>query len=152
MADHDAHSNFPLDDAEDHLPARAEYTPSSTDQLTPSSGAPSSEDGHGNTAKNVIGRGHDLRKLQTNLHKGEEDEEEQNSTPWPGTTESAAFRTFREEDRFRDELDAEDGPVTAYSRAYTADEERRVVKKFDRRLTLLMSFLYMLSFLDRSSE
>lgn len=34
---------------------------------------------------------------------------------------------------------------------YTPDEERAVVKKFDRRLVLFIALLYMLSFLDRSS-
>ena len=34
---------------------------------------------------------------------------------------------------------------------YTPDEERRVIRKFDRRLVLFVAFLYMLSFLDRSS-
>lgn len=36
--------------------------------------------------------------------------------------------------------------------AYTAEEERVVVAKFDRRLVLFVAFLYMLSFLDRSSS
>ena len=35
---------------------------------------------------------------------------------------------------------------------YTPDEERAVVRKFDRRLVLFLSLCYMLSFLDRSSE
>lgn len=35
---------------------------------------------------------------------------------------------------------------------YTPDEERIVVKKLDRNVTLFMSFLYLLAFLDRSSE
>lgn len=35
--------------------------------------------------------------------------------------------------------------------AYTAVEERAVVRKFDRRLVLFVALLYMLSFLDRSS-
>lgn len=35
---------------------------------------------------------------------------------------------------------------------YTPDEERAVIKKFDRRLVSFVSLLYMLSFLDRSSE
>lgn len=35
---------------------------------------------------------------------------------------------------------------------YTADEERAVVRKFDRRLVLFVALLYLLSFLDRSSE
>lgn len=34
---------------------------------------------------------------------------------------------------------------------YTAEEERAVIDKFDRRLVLFVAFLYMLSFLDRSS-
>ncbi|KAI4211597.1 MAG: hypothetical protein LQ351_005638 [Letrouitia transgressa] len=34
---------------------------------------------------------------------------------------------------------------------YTPDEERAVVKKFDRRLVLFIALLYMLSFLDRSN-
>lgn len=35
---------------------------------------------------------------------------------------------------------------------YTAEEEQAVVRKFDRRLVLFVALLYMLSFLDRSSE
>lgn len=34
---------------------------------------------------------------------------------------------------------------------YTPDEERAVIRKFDRRLVLFVHILYMLSFLDRSS-
>ncbi len=34
---------------------------------------------------------------------------------------------------------------------YTPDEERVVIKKFDKRLVLFVALLYMLSFLDRSS-
>ena len=35
---------------------------------------------------------------------------------------------------------------------YTPDEERAVIRKFDRKLVLFVAFLYMLSFLDRSSS
>jgi hypothetical protein len=35
---------------------------------------------------------------------------------------------------------------------YTPDEDRAVLKKLDRRLVAFMALLYMLSFLDRSSE
>jgi phosphatidylinositol 3,5-bisphosphate 5-phosphatase len=35
---------------------------------------------------------------------------------------------------------------------YTPDEERRVLRKLDRRLVSFMALLYCLSFLDRSSE
>lgn len=38
------------------------------------------------------------------------------------------------------------------SLVYTAEEERAVVRKFDRRLVLFVALLYMLSFLDRSSS
>lgn len=34
---------------------------------------------------------------------------------------------------------------------YTPDEEKAIMKKFDRRLVLFVALLYMLSFLDRSS-
>jgi len=34
---------------------------------------------------------------------------------------------------------------------YTADEDREVLRKLDRRLVLFMALLYILSFLDRSS-
>lgn len=34
---------------------------------------------------------------------------------------------------------------------YTPEEEQAVVRKFDRRLVVFMAFLYMLSFIDRSS-
>lgn len=36
--------------------------------------------------------------------------------------------------------------------SYTAEEERAIVRKFDRRLVLFVALLYMLSFLDRSSK
>jgi hypothetical protein len=35
---------------------------------------------------------------------------------------------------------------------YTPDEERAVVRKFDRKLVVFVALLYMLSFLDRSSK
>jgi len=37
------------------------------------------------------------------------------------------------------------------SKDYTEDEETAVIKKFDRKLVLFLAFLYLLSFLDRSS-
>lgn len=35
---------------------------------------------------------------------------------------------------------------------YTPDEEKAIIRKFDRRLVLFVALLYMLSFLDRSSK
>lgn len=37
-------------------------------------------------------------------------------------------------------------------KSYSKDEERRVVRKLDRKLVVFMALLYMLSFLDRSSK
>ena len=41
--------------------------------------------------------------------------------------------------------------VATWSKDYTAEEEKAIVRKFDRRLVLFMGLLYLLSFLDRSS-
>ena len=38
-----------------------------------------------------------------------------------------------------------------FSEAFTVEEERRVVRKLDRRMVLFVALLYLLSFLDRSS-
>lgn len=43
--------------------------------------------------------------------------------------------------------DLEDGSLV-----YTAEEERAIIRKFDRRLVVFVALLYMLSFLDRSSS
>lgn len=42
-------------------------------------------------------------------------------------------------------------PIGENFELYTPDEEKSVIKTFDRRLVLFIAFLYMLSFLDRSS-
>ncbi|WEW57406.1 hypothetical protein PRK78_002873 [Emydomyces testavorans] len=141
MTSFDPRSALPSADGEVHLPADVEYTPSSIDQLTPASSNSGFRDG--DTAENVVARVQDLKKLQTNLY-----EEAEHVVSWPTSAESDSFAA---QGRRGDELDDEDGPKTPHARSYTADEERRVVRKFDRRLTLLMAFLYMLSFLDRSN-
>lgn len=41
--------------------------------------------------------------------------------------------------------------ANTFSRDYSEDEETIIVKKFDRKLVLFLAFLYLLSFLDRSS-
>jgi len=56
----------------------------------------------------------------------------------------------------KDSFDENRGLEGGYKRnesfmLYTPDEEQAVVKRLDRRLVLFMAFLYMLSFLDRSS-
>jgi hypothetical protein len=42
--------------------------------------------------------------------------------------------------------------VTSMSKSYTTEEEQVITRKLDRRLVLFMALLYMLSFLDRSSQ
>jgi hypothetical protein len=42
--------------------------------------------------------------------------------------------------------------VTSMSKSYTTEEEQAIIRKLDRRLVLFMALLYMLSFLDRSSQ
>ena len=49
-----------------------------------------------------------------------------------------------------DDAEVNNGTEKAYPR-FTPDEERAVVRKLDRRLVLFIAFIYMLSFLDRSS-
>ena len=68
------------------------------------------------------------------IHAGEleEDEEEEDDTPFTRRQGSAS--------------------TTQSFMLYTPDEERAVIKKFDRRLVSFVSLLYMLSFLDRSSK
>jgi MFS family permease len=73
---------------------------------------------------------------------------------------SEQLNKFQTEESTRDledddsEPDYRDTPQHAVSFAtlYTSKEEKRVVKRLDRRLVLFLAFLYLLSFLDRSSE
>ena len=48
--------------------------------------------------------------------------------------------------------DANERNETQLFTPYTAEEERALVRKLDYRLVLFVAFLYMLSFLDRSSK
>ena len=45
-----------------------------------------------------------------------------------------------------------DASETESVKTFTADEEKAVIRKVDRHLVLFLAFLYMLSFLDRSSK
>lgn len=71
----------------------------------------------------------------------------------------ASKRLDSEEDDYQDDDDDDaDDDVEAWREdgeddiVFTVDEERAVVRKFDRRLVLFVALLYLLSFLDRSSE
>lgn len=69
------------------------------------------------------------------LYDGEESEEEDEK-----------YKEFRSHQGRRGSAST----VQSYQ-LYTPDEEKAVVRKFDRRLVLFVALLYMLSFLDRSS-
>jgi MFS family permease len=57
-----------------------------------------------------------------------------------------------DEERYHDAVRRRASVSTVQSyQLYTPDEERAVVRKFDRKLVLFVALLYMLSFLDRSS-
>lgn len=46
---------------------------------------------------------------------------------------------------------AEENGIESF-KSFTVDEEKVIVRKLDRHLVLFIAFLYMLSFLDRSSK
>ena len=56
-----------------------------------------------------------------------------------------------QEEIYVDKSRRESASTTHSFMLYTPDEERAVISKLDRRLVLFVAFLYMLSFLDRSS-
>ena len=141
LPDHDSGPSQPLP-AED-TPSSSSTTPLHS-QLTPDSGSSDTRRG-GISASAKHGR-HELQ-IRTNFTE----EEQAQNRPIVLDSDPDAF----DEDVDFSEGKGRYGHVGRFkSRAqnYTAEEEKRVVKKFDRRLTLFMAFLYMLSFLDRSSE
>ncbi len=87
-------------------------------------------------------------ELQTLLRKAPED----------GSSGSTTRGGVDDDDSSSDASDDAEyhtGPlsrVTSQSKSYTVNEEKTVIRKFDRRLVLFMALLYLLSFLDRSSQ
>ena len=91
--------------------------------------------------------GYELKSLSTRLNSSQQRPFE------PGR--SVAHPAFDEDDHL-DEIHVDKGrrgstSTTHSFMLYTPDEERTVIRKLDRRLVLFVAFLYMLSFLDRSS-
>jgi hypothetical protein len=111
-------------------------TPAPT-ETTPESDADDSDVG---SVSALHGGGHtfELRKIRNSSEKGSRhgsfDQEEASSED---DSEKEDVRPVRR--------------VGSRSREYTHAEEQTIVRKFDRRLTLFIALLYMLSFLDRSS-
>ncbi|KAK2736474.1 hypothetical protein FQN57_000730 [Myotisia sp. PD_48] len=141
------------------LSPSSEESPSFDSQLTPGSSTADSGDGEAAIA-DTVGRGTKLQKLRTDL-PNDTDGEDTANTAFPGGDELGFERGFGDGEehieRYRDnprriEEEEDDPELASYSlNSFTPEEEARVVRKFDRRLTLLMAFLYMLSFLDRSN-
>ena len=99
----------------------------------------------------TLGRGQALKKLQTDLPTDDDHGPELPSDIPRGADESSEFGPgFDDDDEYY--YSSRYGRNEPPSKSFTAEEEMAVVKKFDRRLTLFMALLYMLSFLDRSSE
>jgi hypothetical protein len=111
-------------------------TPAPT-ETTPES---DSDDSDVESVPALRGGGHtfELRKLRNSSEKG---------------SHHGSFD--REDASSEDDSEREDvRPVRrigSRSKEYTHEEEQAIVRKFDRRLTLFIALLYMLSFLDRSS-
>ena len=97
-----------------------------------------------------------LRKIARTA-KDEDDNDDNDYghlSPWSSDDEGSfkeETEGFQKHVRFENGRRRTDSTVQSYM-LYTPEEERRVIKKFDRRLVLFMAFLYMLSFLDRSSK
>ncbi|EFR02403.1 hypothetical protein MGYG_09083 [Nannizzia gypsea CBS 118893] len=110
------------------------------------------------TSTSMSGRGVGLKRLETDIPN-----EDDRLDISPARAEEADDERDGEDDevedsrneRYRDNPGREvedDLEIASYSlNSYTAEEERNVVRKFDKRLTMFLSFLYMLSFLDRSN-
>jgi hypothetical protein len=111
-------------------------TPAPT-KTTPESDA---DDSDFESVSALRGGGHtfELRKIRNSSEKGSHhgsfDQEEASSED---DSEKEDVRPMRR--------------VGSRSKEYTHAEEQAIVRKFDRRLTLFIALLYMLSFLDRSS-
>jgi hypothetical protein len=112
-------------------------TPAPT-QTTPESDADDS-DVESVSALREGGHNFELRKIRNSSEKGSHngsfDQEEASSED---DSEKEDLRPARR--------------VGSRSKEYTHEEEQAIVRKFDRRLTLFIALLYMLSFLDRSSQ
>ena len=72
--------------------------------------------------------------------------------PEKSQTANLDGRADQDDDDDRTLLGRQESAVTTQSyQLYTPDEDRAVTRKFDKRLVLFVTLLYMLSFLDRSS-
>ena len=137
-------------------PVPDKYTPSSStlsqSRLTPVSNAsdagsgPQSKPGGSHTGRRLTIHNHlDSIQLQGPAQaKGLEAEEDDS-----GEDDNFDLDGFDPE---QEELERKYREADSASPGYTMEEERKVVKKFDRKLVPFLALLYLLSFLDRSSK
>ncbi|EEH06804.1 conserved hypothetical protein [Histoplasma capsulatum G186AR] len=116
--------------------------------LTPEDGSSGSREGNAQSSHREQHLS-ELGRLQTNFHSDQHNESFAESRK----LEHRAYGS----DMSDNSEDCTPKEAEAYSytdeptlKSYTLEEERRVVKKFDLRLTMFMALLYMLSFVDRS--
>ncbi|KAG5286916.1 MFS transporter [Histoplasma capsulatum G186AR] len=117
--------------------------------LTPEDGSSGSREGNAQSSHREQHLS-ELGRLQTNFHSDQHNESFAESRK----LEHRAYGS----DMSDNSEDCTPKEAEAYSytdeptlKSYTLEEERRVVKKFDLRLTMFMALLYMLSFVDRSN-
>jgi hypothetical protein len=114
---------------------------SSTTRLTPESDSEEDSDlelGEVGESFKLQRRGKDVEKATSADENDENDDDDDNN-------EEGVYDGHQRQHRR-----ASVSTVQSYQ-LYTPDEERAVVRKFDRKLVLFVALLYMLSFLDRSS-
>ena len=129
--------------------ADGELSPDSSamTRLTPDSGSDSGSESENDSDLDLdmgeVGESFKMQRRGRDVEKGgvgdkegldEDEDEEENGYTASGRRRAASVST-----------------VQSYQ-LYTPDEERAVVRKFDRKLVLFVALLYMLSFLDRSSK
>lgn len=109
----------------------------------------------------AIKKVHSLRNNESENEKGEKEEESQfadhkNEDSHSHLEMDLDSDSDVNEGGYRDDLGnigrRNSLSTTNSYQLYTPDEERAVVRKFDRKLVVFVAGLYMLSFLDRSSE
>lgn len=118
--------------------------------LTPEDGSSWSREGNAHSSHREQHLS-ELGRLQTNFHSDRHNE----SLAESQKIEHRAYGSEMSDNS--EDCTPKEAEACSYTdeptlKSYTLEEERRVVKKFDLRLTMFMALLYMLSFVDRSSE
>lgn len=117
-------------DKRDNAPSRSTGTGT---YLTPGSEGDSEDDSYSIIAASENDTELQHRDVENRTQFEDEEEDEEDGVPLRGRGRKGSASTIQS------------------FMLYTPDEERAVIRKFDRRLVSLVSLLYMLSFLDRSS-